>query len=96
MLFRSVSVDADLLKFPLTLRAWQEGDHFYPLGMKGRKKLSDFFINQKISLNQKEEVPVLVNGNGEVMWVGGYRPDERYKVSNNTKKVIIFELYKLR
>jgi len=92
----AVSVDADLLKFPLTLRAWQEGDHFYPLGMKGRKKLSDFFINQKISLNQKEEVPVLVNGNGEVMWVGGYRPDERYKVSNNTKKVIIFELYKLR
>jgi tRNA(Ile)-lysidine synthase len=92
----AVSVDAALLKFPLTLRVWQEGDHFYPLGMKGRKKLSDFFINQKISLNQKEEVPVLVNGNGEVIWVGGYRPDERYKVSNNTKKVTIFELYKLR
>ena len=92
----AVSIDADLLKFPLTLRAWQEGDHFYPLGMKGRKKLSDFFINQKIALNRKEEVPVLVNGNDEVMWVGGYRPDERYKVSNNTKKVIIFELYKLR
>jgi tRNA(Ile)-lysidine synthase len=92
----ALSVDADLLKFPLMLRTWQEGDYFYPLGMKGRKKLSDFFINQKIPLNQKDEVPVLVNGNGEVMWVGGYRPDERYKVSNNTKKVTIFELYKLR
>lgn len=92
----AVSIDSALLIFPLTLRAWQEGDYFYPLGMKGRKKLSDFFIGQKIALHQKNEIPLLVNGNGEVMWVGGYRPDERYKVNNNTKKVTIFELYKLR
>jgi tRNA(Ile)-lysidine synthase len=92
----AVSVDSALLIFPLTLRAWQEGDHFYPLGMKGRKKLSDFFIGQKVALHQKNEVPLLINGNGDVMWVGGYRPDERYKVNNNTKKVTIFELYKLR
>lgn len=92
----AVSVDSALLIFPLTVRAWQEGDHFYPLGMKGRKKLSDFFIGQKIALHQKNNVPLLVNGNGDVIWVGGYRPDERYKVNNNTKKVTIFELYKLR
>ncbi|HMG08637.1 MAG TPA: tRNA lysidine(34) synthetase TilS [Mucilaginibacter sp.] len=92
----AVSIDSALLIFPLTLRAWQEGDYFYPLGMKGRKKLSDFFIGQKIALHQKNEIPLLVNGNGDVMWVGGYRPDERYKVNNNTKKVTIFELYKLR
>ncbi|WPU94026.1 tRNA lysidine(34) synthetase TilS [Mucilaginibacter sabulilitoris] len=92
----AVSVDSALLIFPLTVRAWQEGDHFYPLGMKGRKKLSDFFIGQKIALHQKNEVPLLVNGNGDVIWVGSYRPDERYKVNNNTKKVTIFELYKLR
>lgn len=92
----AVSVDTALLKFPLILRTWQEGDHFYPLGMKGRKKISDFFIGQKIALHQKNEVPLLVNGNGDVIWVGGYRPDERYKVNNNTKKVTIFELYKLR
>jgi tRNA(Ile)-lysidine synthase len=92
----AVSIDSALLIFPLTLRAWQEGDYFYPLGMKGRKKLSDFFIGQKIALHQKNEIPLLINGNGDVMWVGGYRPDERYKVNNNTKKVTIFELYKLR
>ncbi|MDR6942369.1 tRNA lysidine(34) synthetase TilS [Mucilaginibacter pocheonensis] len=92
----AVSIDSALLIFPLTLRAWQEGDHFFPLGMKGRKKISDFFIGQKIALHQKNEVPLLINGNGDVLWVGGYRPDERYKVSNNTKKVTIFELFKLR
>ncbi|MDB5146926.1 MAG: tRNA(Ile)-lysidine synthase, partial [Mucilaginibacter sp.] len=91
----AVSIDADKLIYPLRLRAWQEGDHFFPLGMKGRKKLSDFFINQKVPLHQKDETPILVNGNGEIMWIGGYRPDERYKVSDNTKKVIIFELFKL-
>ena len=92
----AVSIDSALLIFPLTLRAWQEGDHFFPLGMKGRKKISDFFIGQKIALHQKNEVPLLINGNGDVLWIGGYRPDERYKVSNNTKKVTIFELFKLR
>lgn len=91
----AVSIDANKLVYPLRMRSWHEGDHFFPLGMKGKKKLSDFFINQKVPLHQKEEIPVLVNGNGEIMWVGGYRPDERYKVSDNTKKVTIFELFKL-
>ncbi|HEX8020659.1 tRNA lysidine(34) synthetase TilS [Mucilaginibacter sp.] len=91
----AVSIDADKLVYPLKVRTWQEGDHFFPLGMKGKKKVSDFFINQKVPLHQKEEIPILVNGNGEIMWIGGYRPDERYKVSDNTKKVTIFELFKL-
>ncbi|MEO3402676.1 tRNA lysidine(34) synthetase TilS [Mucilaginibacter sp. CAU 1740] len=91
----ATSIDVDKLIHPLTIRSWQEGDHFFPLGMKGRKKLSDFFINQKVPLHQKDEIPVLVNGNGEIMWIGGYRPDERYKVNDNTKKVTIFELFKL-
>jgi tRNA(Ile)-lysidine synthase len=92
----AVSVDADRLVYPLTVRAWQQSDSFYPLGMKTRKKLSDFFIGQKIPLHQKNEIPLLINGNGEIIWVGGYRPDERYKVNDNTKKVTIFELYKIR
>lgn len=91
----AVAIDTDLLIYPLKLRGWQEGDYFYPLGMKGRKKLSDFFINQKVPLHQKNKIPVLVNGNGEIMWLAGYRPDERYKVNDNTKKVTIFELFKL-
>jgi tRNA(Ile)-lysidine synthase len=63
--------------------------------MKTRQKLSDFFIHQKVPLHQKGAVPVLVNGNGDIVWLGGYRPDERYKVDKNTKKVTIFELIKL-
>jgi tRNA(Ile)-lysidine synthase len=91
----AVSVDAGLLIYPLTLRSWQKGDRFYPLGMKTGKKISDFFIGQKIPLHKKNEIPLLINGNGEVIWIGGYRPDERYKVSEKTKKVTIFELYKI-
>ncbi|WP_426670351.1 tRNA lysidine(34) synthetase TilS [Mucilaginibacter sp. McL0603] len=91
----AVSVDSDLLIYPLTLRHWQQSDHFYPLGMKTRQKLSDFFIHQKIPLHEKTLIPLLVNGNGEIIWIGGYRPDERYKVSKKTKKVTIFELYKI-
>jgi tRNA(Ile)-lysidine synthase len=91
----SVSVDAGLLIYPLSIRQWQQSDYFYPLGMKTRKKLSDYFINQKIPLHTKNEIPLLVNGNGQIIWIGGYRLDERYKVSKNTKKVTIFELYKL-
>ena len=91
----AVSVDVERLVFPLTLRSWLEGDYFFPLGMRGRKKLSDFFVSQKIPLHQKQQIPVLISGNGDIMWVGGYRLDERYKVSEHTKKVIIFELYKL-
>ena len=89
----AASIDAALLQYPLKIRPWLEGDYFYPLGMTGRKKLSDYFVNQKIPLHQKEDIPILINGNGEIIWVAGYRPDERYKVSDNTKKVTIFELY---
>src|SRR6202000_2689576 len=60
----AASVDAELLVYPLTLRAWEQGDHFYPLGMKNGKKLSDFFVDQKIPLHEKREIPVLINGNG--------------------------------
>jgi tRNA(Ile)-lysidine synthase len=90
----AVSVDRELLIYPLMLRPWQEGDRFNPLGMKASKKLSDFFIAEKVPLHQKGEIPLLVNGNGDIIWIGGYRPDERYKVSGKTKKVTIFELFK--
>jgi len=90
----AVSVDASLLVYPLALRPWQEGDRFYPLGMKGSKKLSDFFTTKKVPLHRKKEIPLLINGNGDVIWIGGYRSDERYKVSDKTKKVTIFELFK--
>lgn len=85
-------VDADLLIYPLVIRYRAVGDKFKPLGMTNFKKLSDFFVDQKIALPQKEKTPLLINGNGEVIWVAGLRQDERYKVSPTTKKVAIFEL----
>lgn len=88
-----VQLDLDLLQFPLKLRTWQNGDSFQPLGMKGRKKLSDFFIEQKISLNRKQNIGVLENGNGDIIWIAGYRIDERYKISMHTKKVFILEQF---
>lgn len=83
--------DIDLLKFPLTLRTWKPGDFFYPLGLKGKKKLSDLFIQQKIPLNRKNQIELLENNNGDIIWVSGSRIDDRYKITADTKKVFIFE-----
>jgi tRNA(Ile)-lysidine synthase len=88
-------LDADLITYPLTLRYWQPGDYFYPLGMRGKKKLSDFFISLKIPVHQKSMVPVLADAHQQIIWVCGLRADNRYKVSISTKKVIIFELINL-
>ncbi len=88
----AVAIDAELLVYPLTIRTWHQGDYFYPLGMKTKKKLSDFFVGLKIPLVEKTKVPILLNGNGDIIWVAGYRPDNRYKISSKTKKVTIFEL----
>jgi tRNA(Ile)-lysidine synthase len=85
-------VDFDKLIFPLVIRFRQDGDRFMPLGMKQFKKLSDFLIGNKIPLPQKEKIPLLINGNGEIIWVAGLRQDNRYKVNATTKKVAIFEL----
>jgi len=84
-------VDTEKLIFPLVLRTWFRGDRFMPLGMKRYKNLSDFFIDQKVPLPQKEHIPILVNGNGDIVWVAGLRQDNRYKVTATTKKVAIFE-----
>jgi len=83
------ALDADLLKFPLVVRPWQEGDWFMPIGMKGKKKLSDFLIDQKVPLNLKDNVFVLVSADGKIAWVVGHRPDERFKVTEATERVLV-------
>jgi len=85
-------IDGDKLRYPLVLRSWQEGDRFVPLGMSVSKKLSDYFIDEKVPLPLKAHIPILVNGNGEIIWIAGMRADNRYKVSASSKKVTIFEL----
>ena len=84
-------LDIEKLKFPLTLRKWKEGDKFMPLGMKKFKKLSDFFIDSKFSIIDKQEQWLLCSGL-DIVWVLGCRIDERYKLESNTKKVYIAQL----
>ena len=82
-------LDYDKLSFPLKLRKWQPGDRFHPIGMKGSKLLSDFFVDQKMTTREKEECRVLTTANGEIVWVVGRRIDDRFKVTEKTKTVLI-------
>ncbi|MFA6335202.1 MAG: tRNA lysidine(34) synthetase TilS [Bacteroidales bacterium] len=80
-------VDADKIKFPLVCRLWQEGDRFIPLGMNGYKKLSDFFIDEKLDLKNKESQTVLVS-QGEIICIIGHRIDDRYKITAQTSNIL--------
>ncbi len=83
----STFIDVSKIKFPLLLRRWQKGDYFYPLGMEHRKKLSDYFTDEKFSLIDKEKTWLLMN-NDEVVWVVNHRLDNRYRVTDATKNVV--------
>ena len=82
-----IIIDAEAVRGELKLRHWQEGDVFRPIGLKGKKKVSDFFNDQKISLRQKEKV-WLVTDEENIIWIVGYRIDDRYKVKETTQKVM--------
>ncbi len=83
----SLYVDAAKLTYPLKVRAWRLDDVFHPFGMKGKKKLTKFFKDEKLSLLSKNSVWVLESGD-EIVWVIGLRPDDRYKVTSATKEVL--------
>ncbi len=83
----TIFVDDNKLQFPLTIRKWQEADYFYPYGMKGKKKLSKFFKDEKLSLIDKSNVWLLCSNN-EIVWIINKRLDDRFKVTNTTTKIL--------
>jgi tRNA(Ile)-lysidine synthase len=80
-------LDAQKLRFPLTLRTFKAGDRFIPFGMRGHKKLKDFFVDIKVPMEQRRSTPILCCDDTPV-WICGYRMDDRFKVTPETKKIL--------
>ncbi len=85
------SVDLEKLSFPLVWRKWRAGDSFYPLGMSQQKKISDFLIDRKISVGEKDSITVL-ESNDRIVWVAGHRIDNRFRLTESTNRVITFSI----
>lgn len=84
-------LDAARLDFPLIIRKWRPGDYFHPLGMASTKKLSDFFIDNKFSIPQKENTWLLCSGQ-DIAWIIGYRIDDRFKIRDETRNIMKIRL----
>ena len=80
-------LDADRAGQDLHVRRWEPGDRFIPLGMGGRKKLQDFFVDAKVPRDQRGSIPLVVSG-GQIAWVVGFRVDERFKVTDSTRRIL--------
>ncbi|MCD8102914.1 MAG: tRNA lysidine(34) synthetase TilS [Alistipes sp.] len=80
-------LDADKLRFPLHARRWEEGDGFVPLGMTGRKKVSDYLIDKKVPMAEKNRQFVVLSG-GDIVWLAGRRIDDRYRITDSTENIL--------
>ncbi len=81
-------LDYDLVRFPLTIRHWLHGDFFYPLGMEQIKKLSDFFVDEKVPVPEKERIWILATGR-QIVWIMGQRIDHRFRITGQTRRVLL-------
>jgi tRNA(Ile)-lysidine synthase len=86
----TAQLDSEKLQFPLMWRRWKPGDSFVPFGMSQTKKLSDFLVDQKIPLPEKEGITV-IESNGVIVWVVGFRIHDDYKITDTTQRVLIIE-----
>ena len=80
-------LDFDKLKFPLRVRHWWHGDRFHPLGLKGTKLVSDFFNDNGFTTFQKRNTQIITDSEGEIVWIVGYRIDDRFKITEKTKTI---------
>ena len=88
----NVCLDADRSKGEITVRNFRDGDRFYPLGAGGRKKVKDFFIDQKIPRSFRHRIPIL-EINGEIAWIIGFRMDERFKMVTGSREGLVVQVY---
>ncbi|MBI3592982.1 MAG: tRNA lysidine(34) synthetase TilS, partial [Nitrospirae bacterium] len=92
---KTAAIDADKVQFPLQIRPRLSGDYFYPLGFGKRKKLQDYFVDEKIPRDVRDSIPLLVSNN-DIVWIVGHRLDERYRIDKNTKRILKFEVKPLK
>ena len=88
---KTACLDFDKLSFPIIVRKWLPGDFFYPLGMKKKRKLSDYFIDRKFSRIDKEKALILESG-GKIVWIVGERIDDRFRVTDASRKILIIKV----
>lgn len=89
----NAQIDYDTISYPLTLRNFNRGEKFIPLGMKKSKKISDYLSNKKVSKIDKLKQCVISDSNNEIIWLVGYQINDSFKISNNTKTVLDFEIF---
>ena len=80
-------LDLDLIQFPLIIRHWMHGDYFFPLGMEQIKKLSDFFVDEKVPVPEKERTWIMASGK-KIVWIMGHRIDHRFRITPSTSRIL--------
>ena len=85
-------LDADLVKFPLTLREVGRGDRFVPFGMKGTRLVSDFLTDLKKNIFEKKHQFVVTDSDGNIVWIVNERPDNRYRITSRTQKILVLQV----
>ena len=84
-------LDLDEIQFPLTIRHWMHGDYFSPLGMEQMKKLSDFFVDEKVPVPEKERTWIMASGE-KIVWIMGLRIDNRFRITPDTRRILRLSL----
>ena len=84
-------LDLDEIQFPLTVRHWMHGDYFFPLGMDQNKKLSDFFVDEKVPVPEKEQIWIMASGK-KIVWIMGHRIDNRFRITPSTSRVLMLRI----
>ena len=80
-------LDLDKVQFPLIIRRWMFGDYFYPLGMEQPKKLSDFFVDEKVPVPERQSAWIMASGK-KIVWIMGYRIDHRFRITPSTLRIL--------